>query len=209
MTDPTDPRNPVLAGYAADAKALIPRYEAVRSVDKLAPVAYLLPRKPSRVADIGAGTGVDAAWFAAQGHSVLAIEPTKELREAGRQLHPSANIVWLDDSLPALEKALSTDERFDLVLACGVWAHLSEEARGEALASMTRLLAPGGLLILSIRHGPSAPGRPTYPAPVEQVIAQASGLRLIFHGEADSVQAANRAAGVTWSWLAFRTAPAP
>lgn len=211
MSDPTTPPTLVLAGYAADASALIPRYDAVRPDQKLAHVAHLLPRAPSRVADVGAGTGVDAAWFAAQGHSVLAIEPTQEFREAGQRLHPSASIEWLDDSLPSLRKALSTRERFDLVLMCAVWSHLPEDARTEALANATRLLAPAGTLILSVRHGPSAPSRPTYAASADQVVALANqqGLDNIFHCEADSVQAVNRAAGVTWSWLAFRNAPAP
>jgi protein-L-isoaspartate O-methyltransferase len=70
-----------------------------------ASVLDLLPETAVRVADIGAGTGMDAAWFARQGHEVLAVEPVKELREAGMALHQDNKIKWPDDRLPNLAKA--------------------------------------------------------------------------------------------------------
>src|SRR3546814_3364369 len=93
----------ILEGYATAATAAF-----VTAYDGLSPeriyehVNDLLPSRNAKVADVGAGTGRDAAWFAGKGHDVLAIEPVRELREAGRALHTAGNIKWLDDRLPHL-----------------------------------------------------------------------------------------------------------
>lgn len=198
-------RAAALDGYAAEAATLIERYESVVAADKLRHVAHLLPSTPSAIADIGAGTGVDAAWFAAQGHSVLAVEPTPGFREAGQRLHPSDRIEWLDDELPALDVVKSRGNRYQLVLLSAVWAHLPEAVRELAMRNLATLLEPEGLLILSLRHGVFPASRPGYPASADQTIdlARAQGLRSIFRCEAESVQAVNRASGVTWTWLAM------
>lgn len=81
----------ILEGYEAAAMpALIARFDAIPSEEIYAPVVDLMPTRPARVVDIGAGTGRDAAWFARQGHDVLAVEPVRALREAGIALHGSA-----------------------------------------------------------------------------------------------------------------------
>ena len=193
----------VLEEYAFDAERLLESFEEISSAKVYADVAHLLPTLPSRFADIGAGTGRDAGWFAAQGHSVLAVEPTKFFRTAGMALHPSPRIEWIGDALPDLERTLARGEVFDRVILCAVWQHLCDEERARAMPNLTRLLAPDGLLIMSLRHGPDEPG--CYPSRREDVVAlgEASGLKLAFACEADSVHPASRALGVTRTWLAF------
>ena len=194
-----------IAGYAADADALIVSYEALSSEQVFAPVAHLLPTAPARIVDIGAGTGRDAAWLANHGHDVLAVEPVDAFRAAGRTLHPSPLITWLCDALPGLPLTLSRGERFDLVTLSGVWQHLDADQQREAMPRLAALVAPSGRLILSVRHGPGAPTRPCFPSRPEEVIAlgEASGLQVAFRRETESIQATNRANGVTWTWLAF------
>jgi SAM-dependent methyltransferase len=194
----------VLAEYAVDAPRLLEPFEEVSSAEVYAPVAHLLPARPSRVADIGAGTGRDAAWFAAQGHSVLAVEPTEFFRTAGTELHPSTRIEWLGDALPDLERTLARGEVFDRVILCAVWQHLCDEERARAMPNLARLLAPDGVLIMSLRHGPPEPG--CYPSRREDVtaLAGASGLDLAFACETEAVHPACRARGETRSWLALK-----
>ena len=86
--------------YAEEAPELLKRYERVDFADHHRSVIHLIPETPGRVLDIGAGTGRDAAGFVALGHTVLAVEPTEELRRGAMLLHPSAMIAWVDDSLP-------------------------------------------------------------------------------------------------------------
>lgn len=196
----------ILDGYAAAATpALIARYEAFDPNELYASVLHLLPEKPARVADIGAGTGRDAAWFAQQGHDVLAVEPVNELREAGTTWHRDAKVRWLDDRLPGLEKA-QTHGPFELVTLCGVWQHIDDAARQIAMVSLGRMVSDGGLLVMSLRHGPGAPGRRVFPVSVSETIEAAarSGLILSCRSEADSIQPGNRAMGVRWTWLAFK-----
>lgn len=194
----------VLAGYAAVATAgLAARFDGLSSEAVLAPVLDLLPRAPVCVADIGAGTGRDAAWLASAGHAVLAVEPVAELREAGRAFHGDARIVWLDDRLPALERVTGA---FALITLIGVWQHLPDDARDPAMHRLAALAETGGRVILSLRHGPGAPDRPVFPIDPDATVASATraGLQTIRRVEAASVQPENRANGVRWTWLALQ-----
>jgi SAM-dependent methyltransferase len=195
----------VMEGYAAAATPdFIAAYDGLSPEDIYAPVIDLFPSHPARIADIGAGTGRDAAWFAHWGHEVLAVEPVRALREAGRALHASENIVWLDDCLPHLN-AVRPDASFDLVTLCAVWQHLSDKDRKIAIPNLARILAPGGLLVMSLRHGPGAPDRRIFPVSPDMTVelARACGLRLRRRRAAKSVQPRNQALGVSWTWLAF------
>jgi hypothetical protein len=68
------------------------------------------------------------------------------------------------------------------------------------------IVAQHGLLILSLRHGPGAPGRRVFPVSPDETIvaAEHAGFRLVRRLEAESVQPENRASGVRWTWLALR-----
>ena len=194
----------VLRGYAQDAAELIPAFEAIRTTDVLAPVMSFLPIRPSRVLDVGAGTGRDAAWLAGQGHSVTAVEPVDELREAGIALHANENIQWVNDRLPTLRR-LHVDSGYELVLAVAVWQHLLPDEHGQAIRVLAGKVAPSGRLILSLRHGPGSASRPCYPADPARIVAYAeeAGMRLTLSRDTPSVQQRNRDAGVTWTWLCF------
>lgn len=196
----------VLEGYVADSPHILGPFESVSSADVYAPMAEHLPTMPSRFCDIGAGTGRDAAWFAAQGHDVLAVEPTDVLREAGEALHRSPRISWLKDALPDLPRLIERGETFDRVTMSGVWHHLEEAERAAAMPRLARLVAPGGMLIFSLRHGPGAESRPCFPSRAEEEIArgEAVGFRLVASRLTNSVLPSNRAAGVTRTWLALR-----
>lgn len=192
-------------GYAADAADLIPRFEALSTEAVLAPALTLLPVGPCRVLEVGAGTGRDAAWLAARGHRVTAVEPVAALREAGMALHPSPNITWLDDRLPDLAEVCRRGETYDLILLIAVWQHLPPEHHSRAIATLAALTAPKGRLIVSLRQGPGAPTRPCFPASPDEITraAEAAGLSPALNLDAPSVQQANRDAGVTWRWLGF------
>jgi 2-polyprenyl-3-methyl-5-hydroxy-6-metoxy-1,4-benzoquinol methylase len=147
------------AGYAQEAPDLLKTYEKISAETLHRPVWHLIPPVPSRLLDIGAATGRDAAHFAAMGHHVLAVEPVDEMREGGRKLHPSPRIEWMADTLPALARVRERGEAFDAVLATAVWMHLDEDERSEAMPAVASLVRPGGVLILSLRQGPIPSGR--------------------------------------------------
>ncbi|MFK0205314.1 class I SAM-dependent methyltransferase [Agrobacterium sp. NPDC090283] len=201
----------ILKGYAEAATPdLISRFDNLDCPEIYAPVIDLLPSTPCRIADIGSGTGRDAAWFAAQGHDVLAVEPVRELREPGMRLHPSQRISWLDDSLPGLVKARQQGV-FDLVILCGVWHHVDHGLRQTAMESLSEMTAAGGLLIMSLRHGPAPEGRRAFAISPSETTSEAArlGFTLIRQADVASIQAANRALGVRWTWLALQKEELP
>lgn len=195
----------VLASYAAAASDLIPRYEALSTADVLAPVAALLPTQPAYVLDVGAGTGRDAAWLAARGHRIVAVEPVDALRSAGMAFHPSPLIDWVEDCLPLLTKIRQRGGHYDLILLDGVLHHLLPDEQTETIPILASMIGVRGRLILSLRHGPTHPLRPGSPTDPDRTVraAEASGLCLALRRATPSLQPENRAAGVSWTWLCF------
>lgn len=185
------------AGYPEAAVALAARYESVSFEQAHRGVLHYLTLPPCRVADLGAGSGRDAAALAARGHDVYAVEPVAQMRNAARLLHCDAEITWLDDTLPELDTLTLEAEQsggFGLVLASAVWMHLSRAERSLALRRVTRLLRPEGRLVLTLPHGPAPRGRRVFEVdPVEIMIGAADcGLELAHlshvadaHGRAD------------------------
>ncbi|NML30321.1 class I SAM-dependent methyltransferase [Paraburkholderia antibiotica] len=192
-------------GYAEQAAALIERWRGVSFADQHRPVLDLLPRAPSRIVDIGAGIGTDAAAFAALGHTVLAVEPVDALRDAARALHPSAAVEWLDDGLPDLAILSARRETFDVVMLTAVWMHLDAPQRERAMPRVASLLHGGARLLMSLRHGPVPTGRRMFDVSADETIrlASAQGLRLVRELRTASVQPGNREQGVSWTRLAF------
>jgi SAM-dependent methyltransferase len=196
-------------GYAVQADELFAKYEAIDFARKHEAVLHLLPAAPASVLDIGAGTGADAAWLDSRGDRVLAVEPTGEFRARAMALHPSPSIEWIDDSLPRLQTVVGRRQRFDLVMLTAVWMHLDEVERRGAMPIVASLLSPGGVLLMTLRHGPVPAGRIMFDASAEETVrlAQACGLQALLNVHGESTQAANRDAGVTWSRLAFAAPP--
>jgi SAM-dependent methyltransferase len=198
--------NSILNGYESESAALIDRFEAISSAEVFAPVQHLLPRAPSRIIDIGAGTGRDAAWFASLGHKVVAVEPVQAFRLAGIERHSSPQIEWVNDTLPTLTRILARNETFDLIVLSAVWQHLENFERKEVFPKVRALAPVGGLVIISIRNGPGADSRPVFPASPADAVSWAGthGFRCVFEHSAQSIQTENRIAGVTWTWLGLQ-----
>jgi len=119
---------PGTEGYVEHAASLVPNWQQLSFTDKPEAVLALIPTAPSRVLDIGAGIGVDAAGLAAMGHRVVAVEPVEGLREPGRLLHPSPAIEWVADGLPNLAVLMERPRQFDLIMLSAVWMHLDGAA---------------------------------------------------------------------------------
>jgi 2-polyprenyl-3-methyl-5-hydroxy-6-metoxy-1,4-benzoquinol methylase len=189
--------------YADEAPELLKRYESISFADAHAPVLHLIPPAPCRALDIGAGTGRDAAGLVALGHSVVAVEPTEELRHGAMLLHPSLMIEWLGDSLPDLAAVRARKEEFDLVMLTAVWMHLDEAQRQLAMPNVSALVGINGIMIMSLRHGPIPPGRRMFEVSAQETIAlaQRSRLSCTLNREAES---SLRQPGVSWTRLAFQ-----
>ena len=191
-------------GYAKEAAALAEQYESFPFSALHKSVMHLIPPEPIQVLDIGAGTGRDAAGFAALGHSVVAVEPTPELRTIAAKLHTSPRIEWLDDSLPELALLSKRGQRFEVVMLTAVWMHLDEGQRLRAMPRVAALVQPGGVMVLSLRHGPVPPARRMFEVTAAETVrlAGAHAMRCVFHSDTDDRMLGRP--GVSWDRLAFR-----
>ncbi|MEP3946369.1 class I SAM-dependent methyltransferase [Ascidiaceihabitans sp.] len=190
----------VIAGYEAAAPKLRKAYDAVCSRTLLAPVQDLLPASPARVLDVGAGSGRDAVWFAQQGYLVHAVDPVPALSCQNRG-HPC--VTWIEDRLPHLNAVTGS---FDCIMVLGVWQHLSETQRQASLPRLYALLAPRGIVVLSLRHGSGHPDRPVFDIDLDHLKSQADhhGFECAHEQGTASAQSKNRSAGVRWTWIVLK-----
>ena len=144
-----------VAWYDSNAEAAAARYEETSAEAVHGWLANLLPAKPGAILDVGAGSGRDAAWLAAFGHDVVAVEPSAAMRDAAARLHPDMGVRWIDHSLPALATVARTGLSFDLILLSAVWMHVVPGDRMRAFRKLINLLKPGGLIAITLRHGPA------------------------------------------------------
>ena len=128
----------------------------------------------------GAGTGRDAGAFAAAGYDVVAVEPSPSMRAEAERRHASSRIRWLPDTLPGLAATSRLGLAADLVSLSAVWQHVAPPDRPHAFRKLVGLLRSGGLLALTLRHGPDdgRGGHPVSPAEVE-ALARSHGMQVL------------------------------
>ena len=190
-------------GYGETAAERLKHYESIGFADVHGDILHLFPTTPSQVIDIGAGTGRDAAAFAERGHRVTAVEPTPELRAEAGRLHARWPITWIDDSLPDLDRVHERGERYDVVMLTAVWMHLDAGQRERAMARVAPLVRPGGLMALSLRHGPVPAGRRMFDVSAHETcdLAKRHGLATIHESSGPALLGGP---AVWWDRLAFR-----
>ena len=193
-----------IAWYDRHAPGLAEQYEGA---DFQAVHGWLFPLldglDDGPVLDIGAGSGRDAAWFAARSHTVVAVEPAASLRAEARQRHPDQSIEWLDDRLPDLEAVQKSWQTFSLILLSAVWMHVPPAERERAFKTLISLLQPGGLLAVTLRLGEPDTERGMTAVSTEELVAYATeyGLEVVHNGV--SADALGRPE-VSWGEVALR-----
>jgi protein-L-isoaspartate O-methyltransferase len=167
--------------YDLHAESVVERHESIRATDANAWLRKELPKPPSAVLDVGAGSGRDAAWLCSLGHRVVAVEPSSRMAAHARRLGRCRNIEWIDDRLPQLNKVCARNARFDFILANAMWMHLAPDERGPAIAALLGLLSPGGMLAIAFSQGSPQANRPFFECWGEEIldIALREGAQLV------------------------------
>ena len=166
--------------YSENAQTLIDQYNRIDPVELHKGWAEFLPNQPALACDIGAGTGRDSNWLASMGWSVLAVEPEANFREQAK-LQSHANVSWLNDRLPELTQLRKLGQRFKLILISAVWMHLPSSKRERAFRILSELLAPGGILVITLRQGKDEKEnefRNFHPVSIEELEHYAKGRAL-------------------------------
>ena len=194
--------------YDAHAPDLVRRYEGINPANLHSWLSGLLPNAPGTVLDIGAGSGRDAGWFAAQGYDVVAVEPSTRMRSEAERLHPDPRIRWINDQLPDLTVVGPLAISFDVVMLSAVWQHVRPSQRDGAFRKIAALVRSGGLLAITLRSGPSPPRSEMHPVSLDEIDRLARN-----HGFAvDKVEQTADQQGrsdVSWTSVALRRGNRP
>jgi Methyltransferase domain len=119
--------------YDAHAPDLVRRYEATILQTCTVGLAVFSRTRPAR-SSIGAGSGRDAGWFAAQGYDVVAVEPSTRMRSEAERLHPDPRIRWINDQLPDLTVVGPLAISFDVVMLSAVWQQRATVPTGSGIS---------------------------------------------------------------------------
>ncbi|MFB6373228.1 MAG: class I SAM-dependent methyltransferase, partial [Bradymonadaceae bacterium] len=155
--------------YDTLADELVDRYESVQFDEVHGHVLDAFPGVTAQILDVGAGSGRDAAALADNGHQVVAVEPSTEMRRLGRERHPQSNILWKDDRLPDLSRVYDIGETYDVILLSAVWMHVRPAHRDRAMRKLVGLLEPGGKLVITSRTVPFDGRRTLYRVDTSQL----------------------------------------
>lgn len=131
-----DPWMPLAADYAANRTGY--------SNELYDTIARFGLRRNASVLDVGCGTGIASAPFAANGFPVTGVDPSPAMLAQAKQLMPAAILV--EGSAEALP---FPNERFDLVIGAQAFHWLD---RTRALAEAHRVLRPGGTIAIWWKH---------------------------------------------------------
>jgi SAM-dependent methyltransferase len=135
-----------LAVYDADASAFVERWLSEKAPTDM----YALFReffRPGLTADIGCGSGRDAAWLTANGYPAVGYDPSEALLTHARARFP--HLEFKKAALPELRGIPS--RHFNNVVCETVIMHLPSEEIEPAVARMLEILKPGGVIYLSFR----------------------------------------------------------
>jgi len=192
-----------LAAYDADPAGY------ARSWDTQPPPADLYEQlrawfTPGPTAEIGTGSGRDAAWLAAQGFDVHGFDASAGLLAQARAAHPGIPFDFA--TLPEL--AGVPRGAWQNVLCETVIMHLDAAQVAPSVRALLSLLRPGGTLYLSWRVTPDAstrdPAGRLYAAFDKSLVINelAAGDAIVFDEDATSV-----ASGKRLQRLVIRRAP--
>ena len=135
-----------LAAYDAAAKAFAAEWHEQPAPGDL---QALVKRffKPGRIADVGAGSGREVAWLAANGFQVVGYEPSQALLDEARARYPG--LTFESAALPELVGI--DDGTFDNVLCETVVMHLARDQIAASVRRLVAILKPRGILYVSWR----------------------------------------------------------
>lgn len=189
--------------YSREARRFFKQYQQVRFEDVHGAWLVHLPEEAGAALDVGAGSGRDAAALADAGWEVIAVEPAAGLNALGAEATLERGVQWLDDRLPDLAQVRVLNQRFDLVLVSAVWMHVPPADRERAFRILAGLLAPEGLLVITLRHGPSLDERQFFDTSREELEGLARTHSLTALHAAGSADMLGRQ-DVAWETLVFR-----
>ena len=191
--------------YSDNAPILASKYNSLNPESLHASWSRFIPDDPGIALDIGAGSGRDANWLAEKGWDVIAVEPCRKFWELAK-MNSHANVIWQDDELPELKSLRTAGHRFNLILLSAVWMHVLPKKRERAFRIMSELLAPGGILVFTLRQGTDERENldrgfhPVSSGELEKLAKQRALAQVFYEGSEDHLDRSK----VRWETLVFQ-----
>lgn len=182
---------------------LAKQYESVAFADVHSGLYDLLPAPPARVLDVGAGSGRDSAALSRLGHEVTAVEPSTDMRSIAQTLHRGTPVKWLDDCLPTLATLTDTKVKYQLILVSAVMMYVAEAERLSSLIRLRDLLAPGGVIFVTLRHSSEKSNVPDLRDEDFREIVSKARLKIVRETSAPDVLGRS---GISWTSFALTRA---
>ena len=135
-----------LAFYESNAESYALRTRAAPRAAAVRAFARLLPA-PSRIVDLGSGSGRDLASFASLGIDAMGVDFSAALATSARRRFGVEVVVADMRALPF------ADGTFDGAWASASLLHLDERGAAEALAEAHRVLRPASPIFVSMKGG--------------------------------------------------------
>jgi len=189
--------------YTKYANRLIEQYESLEPEKVHQDWLEYTPEYRGLAIDIGAGSGRDAAWLNSLGFKVFAVEPVKALRQQAEKIHYQSDITWINDTLPLLKKVFTLSKSFNLILLGAVWMHLTKQEQIVSMQNLSKLTKPDGVVVITLRFGPSPDERIMYPIDTETLIKTAENVGFQTILKSRNVDLFNRE-GVSWKTLILK-----
>jgi ubiquinone/menaquinone biosynthesis C-methylase UbiE len=185
------PEADVVSGYGAWAATYDEPGNPIVALEQPAVWGLIDEIPRGRALDAACGTGRHAARLAALGHEVDGVDLTPEMLVLAR-----ANVRDAAFSEGDLRSIPADDDAYDLAVCGLALAHIAE--LGDAVAELSRVLAPGGRLVVSVLHPFLA--MLGWQAPFTGADGRRGFVREHPHAHADYLQAL-RSAGLTLEQL--------
>lgn len=155
-------RDQVIHHFNSQKDRLVAHYDTVNRAYVVEPLLPFIKAAndpqgtPLLCLDIGAGGGHDADFFAATFNmKVLAIDPSEQLLQTGKDKFTNPAIEWRVDHLPTLTACEDQKGKADFIVLSAVWQYLAPDERIGALKRLNDLLKPGGHMLILYPTPPS------------------------------------------------------
>lgn len=133
--------------YNATSREYSKRFSAVILEDHISRFQAMLPPGRMPVLDAGCGSGRDYVEMASRGLQVVGIDLSVELLKVARAAGCQKLLMGDVREVPF------RDSSFSGVWSCASLVHLPPEGVRKSVSEFRRILAPGGVLFVTVRHG--------------------------------------------------------
>jgi SAM-dependent methyltransferase len=142
--EPTSEADP-LAGYRAWSETYDEPGNPIVALEQPEVWSLIETAPPGRALDAACGTGRHAKHLVELGHDVTGVDLTPEMLQRAAEAVPEARFIEGD-----LRGLRAEDAAFDLVVCGLALSHLPQ--LGPPVAELTRVLRPGGRMVISVLH---------------------------------------------------------